>query len=250
MSSEDHDHPPHRSTGLSRSQSQKGQGAPKSAGLARSPSQRSHQGEDIPAILPRLAKLQQMGNSAAQGPTTPGSTQTRDVTPLHAPTPVSAHSNAFPLGHFTPMEHGSPESSPYASQTSSRRESFAHPHPMHSGPPSYGGSASASRRGSFAHPNASGPRPPMRRRDSMASGEEPPAFTPSLLSRAGSPTLPLMNDKTTSRSSSRRGSFVGGGGLGGGFGGGFGGGLEMSGMFSRKPTKEGEFVGAVDCGTT
>lgn len=64
-----------------------------------------------------------------------------------------------------------------------------------------------------------------------------------------------MNDKTSSRASSRRGSFVGGAGSGG-----FGtpAGLEMSGMFPppggrvKAPTKDAnaEFVGAVDCGTT
>ena len=84
-------------------------------------------------------------------------------------------------------------------------------------------------------------------------------LTPSLLSRAGSPTLPLMNEKTRSRSGSRRGSLAGGAersgsGTGSGVGGfafglgGFHGGLGMS-MAERKK-KEGEFVGSVDCGTT
>ena len=140
-------------------------------------------------------------------------------------------------GGFTALPEGSPISSPY-------------------------NSAPASRRGSFvSHPHASGPRPPViRRRDSSASGygypdlgagqvyvDVDPVATPSMLSRAGSPTLPLMNQKTASRSSSRRGSVADGVRPGFGFGGGFGG-FEMS-MMSRQQKNE-EFVGSIDCGTT
>lgn len=139
------------------------------------------------------------------------------------------------------MGEGSPIQSPYNSQPASRRGSIA-----------------------ASHPHASGPRPPViRRRDSSASGYggyygaaagelgagqvyvDVDVATPSMLSRAGSPTLPLMNQRTASRSSSRRGSMAEG--VRPGFGGGFGG-FEMS-MLSRGK-KEEEFVGSIDCGTT
>lgn len=150
-------------------------------------------------------------------------------------------------GGFTALPEGSPLSSPFSSAPPSRRGSFV-----------------------VSHPHASGPRPPViRRRDSNVSGsgymggpEYPPlgggqvyvdvdtSATPSMLSRAGSPTLPLMTQKTASRSSSRRGSMadgaLGAGGrpvLGGGFGG-----FEMSMMSRVKKTEE--FVGSIDCGTT
>lgn len=161
---------------------------------------------------------------------------------IHRPQPMAATpgQSFYGGGGFTTLPEGSPVSSPY-------------------------NSAPASRRGSFvSHPHASGPRPPViRRRDSSASGygypdpvlangqvyvDVDPVATPSMLSRAGSPTLPLMTQKTASRSSSRRGSVADGAVRPGfGFGGGFGG-FEMSMM--NRPSKDDEFVGSIDCGTT
>ena len=88
---------------------------------------------------------------------------------------------------------------------------------------------------------ASGPRP-------ITKAEYSGPATPSLLSRAGSPTLPLGNDETHSsgaRSSydgSRRGSLAGLGGLGGFSG--------MSALDEKRELRHGEFIGSVDCGTT
>lgn len=159
--------------------------------------------------------------------------------PLHAPTPLrqnsaqgssgpgtpqsGGHSNPFGFGTFTAIEEGSPSSSPFSS-------------------------APASRRGSFAHPHQSGPRPAIVRRRDSANWQEGAidvTGAPSLLSRAGSPTLPLMTTKTRSAASSRRGSFVGTPLGGQGFG--------MSGMndlMNGREKKKGEFIGSVDCGTT
>ncbi|KAJ9117044.1 hypothetical protein QFC22_004703 [Naganishia vaughanmartiniae] len=161
-------------------------------------------------------------------------------------TPATSFYGGGGAGGFTALPEGSPISSPFSSAPPSRRGSFV-----------------------VSHPHASGPRPPViRRRESNASGTGymgaeyyPPlaggqvyvdvdvAATPSMLSRAGSPTLPLMTQKTASRSSSRRGSMADGAGLGGRpvFGGGFGG-FEMSMMSRVKKTEE--FVGSIDCGTT
>lgn len=171
--------------------------------------------------------------------------------PLVAPTPlrqqsfgastgIAPNQSAFP-GAFTSMEEGSPLPSPFTSQPPSRRESFAYP--------TTGLPMATSRRSSFVHPNASGPRPPpIRRKDSTSYADDAidVSNTPSMLSRAGSPTLPLMSDRTRSQQSSRRGSLAGpGGALGGGLGG-FG----MSDLMSGRGQKDGEFVGSVDCGTT
>jgi glycerol kinase len=167
---------------------------------------------------------------------------TMDGPPLHAPTPrrpgssggmgtpltpgsaggVPPPSNPFGFGTFTAIDEGSPSSSPFSS-------------------------APPSRRGSFAHPHQSGPRPAIvRRRDSTnwQEGAIDVTGAPSLLSRAGSPTLPLMTSKTRSVASSRRSSFVGAGTpLGGqGFG--------MSDLMTGREKKKGEFVGSIDCGTT
>ena len=115
----------------------------------------------------------------------------------------------------------SPLSSPHPSRPSSRRPSFAHPLPM-----------SLSRRSSMA----TGPRP-------ITKAEYSGPNTPSLLSRAGSPTLPLGNDETNSRRGSmnmdRRPSLGGLGGLG-----------AMSALGGQRELRHGEFIGSVDCGTT
>lgn len=153
-------------------------------------------------------------------------------------TPGQSFYGGSGAGFTAMMGEGSPIQSPYNSQPPSRRGSIAQ----------------------MSHPHASGPRPPViRRRDSSASGyggyELAPgqvyvdvdSATPSMLSRAGSPTLPLMNQRTASRSSSRRGSMADG--VRPGFGGGFGG-FEMSMLSQRKGGKEEEFVGSIDCGTT
>ncbi|ORY28492.1 glycerol kinase [Naematelia encephala] len=144
---------------------------------------------------------------------------------------------------FTPLEaspkssppafpsDASPIHSPYPSRPSSRRPSLAsgnQPLPPHPG-------ASLSRRSSMA----SGPRP-------ITKAEYSGPSTPSLLSRAGSPTQPLMNERVASR----RGSFVneatarlgGFGGLGGMSG--------MSALDTKRELRQGEFIGSVDCGTT
>lgn len=185
---------------------------------------------------PKLVRPQPVAFGAPAG--APGSALSTTATPA---------TSFYGGGGFTALPEGSPLSSPFSSAPPSRRGSFV-----------------------VSHPHASGPRPPViRRRDSNASGsgymgvsEYPPlaggqvyvdvdtAATPSMLSRAGSPTLPLMTQKTASRSSSRRGSMADGamgpGGrpvLGGGFGG-----FEMSMMSRVKKTEE--FVGSIDCGTT
>lgn len=83
---------------------------------------------------------------------------------------------------------------------------------------------------------ASGPRP-------ITKAEYSGPATPSLLSRAGSPTLPLGNDDNrSSYDGSRRGSLAGLGGLGGFSG--------MSALDEKRELKHGEFIGSVDCGTT
>ncbi|WWC88563.1 glycerol kinase [Kwoniella dendrophila CBS 6074] len=99
-----------------------------------------------------------------------------------------------------------------------------------SGPPSgpgsaYGGGASLSRRGSTASFMSSGPRP-IQRAD--YSGPN----TPSLLSRAGSPTLPLGNEHTQAP----RSFFEGAGGF--------------SALDSNRELRQGQFIGSLDCGTT
>ncbi|WWC70775.1 glycerol kinase [Kwoniella pini CBS 10737] len=88
----------------------------------------------------------------------------------------------------------------------------------------YGG-ASLSRRGSTASHMSSGPRP-IQRQD--YSGPT----TPSLLSRAGSPTLPLGNDHTQAP----RAYFEGSGGF--------------SGLDGNRELRQGQFIGSLDCGTT
>lgn len=113
-----------------------------------------------------------------------------------------------------------------------------------------------SRRPSFAQGYSSGPPGSLSRRSSMASGPRPITRaeysgpnTPSLLSRAGSPTQPLANEKVKSRQSSFAGEhpFPGGlAGLGGRLGGlGF---SQLDG--GQRQLKDGEFIGSVDCGTT
>ncbi|RSH89383.1 Glycerol kinase [Saitozyma podzolica] len=103
-----------------------------------------------------------------------------------------------------------------------------------SNPPSNPPSAPTSRRPSFAHMQMSGQIPggpgSLSRRSSLASGPRPITRaefsgppTPSLLSRAGSPTLPLGSDEA------------------------FGGGKAWG---DRKQPRHGEFIGSVDCGTT
>lgn len=78
-------------------------------------------------------------------------------------------------------------------------------------------------------------RPDFSRRNSLAGGPRPITKaeysgpnTPSILSRAGSPVLPLANEHTLSREASRDGSF----------------------SLQRKELRQGEFIGSLDCGTT
>ncbi|OCF33467.1 glycerol kinase [Kwoniella heveanensis CBS 569] len=141
-------------------------------------------------------------------------------------------------GGFTPVFETSPAPSP----ASSRRPSFSAPVPRRlsevagrdsfsfaqmpaaaipedSVPPQ--GGASLSRRSSMV----SGPRP-IQRKD--YSG--PP--TPSVLSRAGSPTLPLSNEFTQAP----RSYFEGVGGF--------------STLDSNRELRNGQFIGSLDCGTT
>jgi hypothetical protein len=182
-----------------------------------------------------LKRLQKQLHDNENHPRTSAFTPTEGP-PLHAPTPLRQTSaqqmtpmtpssgaatpgGAFGFGAFTAIDEGSPSSSPFSS-------------------------APPSRRGSFAHPHQSGPRPAIvRRRDSANWQEGAVDFTgaPSLLSRAGSPTLPLMTTKTRSTASSRRSSFVGTPQHHG---------LGMSDLMSSRGQKEGEFIGSVDCGTT
>jgi glycerol kinase len=181
--------------------------------------------------MKRLQKQLNVNENHPQPPT--------DGPPLHAPTPLRHTAsggtgtptssqptpNPFSFGAFTAIDDESPSNSPFSSTP-------------------------ASRRGSFAHPSHSGPRPAIpRRRDSANWQEGAVDITgaPSLLSRAGSPTLPLMTLKTRSAASSvvpsRRGSFVGQGTP-------LGQGLGMSDLMTGREKKKGEFVGSVDCGTT
>jgi hypothetical protein len=123
-------------------------------------------------------------------------------------------------------------------------------HPIPSRQPSAFGTASASRRGSFANPQPDlqalqslsrrgsmnyAMRPDFSRRNSLAGGPRPITKaeysgpnTPSILSRAGSPVMPLANEHTLSREVSRDGSF----------------------SLHRKELRQGEFIGSLDCGTT
>ena len=123
-------------------------------------------------------------------------------------------------------------------------------HPIPSRQPSAFGTASASRRGSFANPQPDlqglqslsrrssmnyAARPDFSRRNSLAGGPRPITKaeysgpnTPSILSRAGSPVLPLANEHTLSREASREGGFA----------------------LHRKELRQGEFIGSLDCGTT
>ncbi|KAK8858561.1 glycerol kinase [Kwoniella newhampshirensis] len=136
-------------------------------------------------------------------------------------------------GNFTPVFETSPATSPAVSRRNSivqpmarrpsetaslsRRPSL-NQNAQSQGPGSY---ISRSRRSSMA----SGPRP-MRRED--YSG---PA-TPSVLSRAGSPTLPLANDFT----SAPRSYFEGAAGF--------------SALDGIRELRNGQFIGSLDCGTT
>ena len=144
-----------------------------------------------------------------------------DLNPLGmTPTPrpllpqVDSSAPAFP-------SDASPTISPHPSRPGSRRPSFAVPMPI-----------------------------PLSRRSSMASGPHPITKaefsgpqTPSLLSRAGSPTLPLGREEVPkSRGSgelslSRRGSAVAGT-------------KGLSALDGKRELRKGEFIGSVDCGTT
>ncbi|KAK4684182.1 glycerol kinase, partial [Tremellales sp. Uapishka_1] len=158
-----------------------------------------------------------------------------EITPLHRTSTNSSNpavpAVASPLHEqpaFPSDADNSPFESPIHSPFPSRRPSLA----------AYQASrpSGLSRRGSMA----SGPRPITRAEYSGPS-------TPSLLSRAGSPTQPLANEKVRSRSSSFVGEHPGGlAGLGGRLGlGGF------SALDSgKRELRDGEFIGSVDCGTT
>lgn len=94
--------------------------------------------------------------------------------------------------------------------------------------------SSLSRRSSVNH---AGMRPDLSlsRRNSLAGGPRPITKaeysgpnTPSILSRAGSPVLPLVNEHTISREPSRDGQF----------------------SLHKGELREGSFIGSLDCGTT
>lgn len=131
----------------------------------------------------------------------------------------------------------SPTTSPYPS----RRPSMVAPRPSY---PSSIGGASLSRRSSL---HRSGPIP-------ISRADYSGPTTPSLLSRAGSPTLPLTNDKVLSRKSSFAGGDAQGAraALGGGLGGlgGLGGFSALSQLDGQRQLRRGEFIGSLDCGTT
>lgn len=143
----------------------------------------------------------------ASGAATPGAGEAP-----HRPIPSRQESfaPAFPSDLAMTQSYpggGSGYNSQPNSQPNSRRPSMhgnhpglVHPFPM-----------SLSRRSSLA----SGPRP-------ITKAEYSGPNTPSLLSRAGSPTLPLANGGTKSRQHS----------------------------FSSREMKHGAFIGSLDCGTT
>ncbi|ODN81707.1 glycerol kinase [Cryptococcus amylolentus CBS 6039] len=157
---------------------------------------------------------------------------------------MSSVKNHSPLnpggsGGFTPVFEASPAVSP----ASSRRPSISQPVARR---PSE--SASASRRPSMNQYYSSSqqipqqisqPQQALSRRSSMASGPRPirrgeysgPA-TPSVLSRAGSPTLPLGNEFTQAP----RSYFEGAAGY-----------TPLGGV---RELRNGQFIGSLDCGTT
>lgn len=127
-------------------------------------------------------------------------------------------------------------------------------HPIPSRQPSAFGSGSISRRGSNANPapdmaglsslsrksSVNYPSRPdfasLSRRNSLAGGPRPITKaeysgpnTPSILSRAGSPVLPLGNEHTLSREVSRDGQYS---------------------SLHKGELREGNFIGSLDCGTT
>ncbi|BEI84020.1 hypothetical protein CcaverHIS002_0406240 [Cutaneotrichosporon cavernicola] len=124
---------------------------------------------------------------------------------------------------MSPLDESAVES-PFSTPASSRRPSLAMPRPTYS--------ASGSRRSS----HASGPRPITK-----AEYSGPP--TPSLLSRAGSPTQPLANEQVASRKNSfaETGAHPILGKLGG---------LAGFSAIENRELRTGEFIASLDCGTT
>ncbi|BEJ14965.1 hypothetical protein CspHIS471_0407320 [Cutaneotrichosporon sp. HIS471] len=124
---------------------------------------------------------------------------------------------------MSPLDESAVES-PVSTPASSRRPSLAMPRPTYS--------AGGSRRSS----HASGPRPITK-----AEYSGPP--TPSLLSRAGSPTQPLANEQVASRKSSfaDTGAHPILGKLGG---------LAGFSAIENRELRTGEFIASLDCGTT
>lgn len=164
---------------------------------------------------------------------------------VNAPTPpsLSRKNSTGGTGTFTPA---------FPSDAGLMSSSNIH-HPIPSRQPSAFGTASASRRGSFANPQGElqglqslqslsrrssmnyAARPDFSRRNSLAGGPRPITKaeysgpnTPSILSRAGSPVLPLGNEHTLSREASREGGF----------------------SLHKRELRQGEFIGSLDCGTT
>lgn len=123
------------------------------------------------------------------------------------------------------VHHPIPSRQPSAFGSLSRRGSNVNPPPEMS---------SLSRRSSVNHPM----RPDLMslsRRNSLAGGPRPITKaeysgpnTPSILSRAGSPVLPLGNEHTLSREVSRDGQF----------------------SLHKGELRQGDFIGSLDCGTT
>lgn len=161
---------------------------------------------------------------ATGGPPHPGMARRESFTPAFPSD--SAFMAAAQHQHSANIHHPIPSRQPsaFGSQSLSRRGSNVNPPPEMS---------SLSRRSSVNHPMR--PDLSLSRRNSLAGGPRPITKaeysgpnTPSILSRAGSPVLPLGNEHTISREPSRDGNF----------------------SLHKGELREGNFIGSLDCGTT
>lgn len=154
---------------------------------------------------------------------------------------MSSVKNPSPLapggtGGFTPVFEASPANSPAGSRrpsisqplarrpsevSVSRRPSVNHQYSSYASQYPQQGGQSLSRRSSMA----SGPRPIRR-------GEYSGPATPSVLSRAGSPTLPLGNEFTQAPRSYFEGAS------------------SYTPLGGTRELRNGQFIGSLDCGTT